>query len=139
MSFVAGYNLGVTWTPDTGGGASLCVTGWSPSDGGDLVDVTNTCTNAHQAFIAAIKRTSVNVTAFVNSAVVPSSVNIKFGVKGIIALQFGTSTSYSIHCIIEKVNYQSTVNGALQYNFDVKSDALNADGSYNTSPITYPG
>lgn len=137
MSFVAGYDKGVTWQPDGGAAITICITGWTVDDTGDLVEVTNTCSRRWQAFLAAINRGGVNVTAFFDSAQVPSTANIKFGVKGTIGVSTGAATAWSIHCIIEKVNYKSTVNGVVEYNFDVKADSLKTDGTY-TDAITYP-
>lgn len=127
--FQAGYDKGITWGQDGGAApAPVNITGWDVDDGGDLVDISHTGTKGRQAFIAALGRGGVNITAFFDSGQVPSSIGIKFGTKGTLTVQNGSSNPWSVHVIIEKVHWSSRVNGAVGYNFDVKSDAIDSTG-----------
>lgn len=139
MSFQAGFDKNATWTPDTDGGATtLCITGWTVDDGGDIIDVTSTCHAGKQAFIAGIQRMNGTINAFLDSDTLPSAVGIKFGAKGNLLVKAATS-SFAIHIIIEKVSYQCEVNGAVKFTFSYKSDALLSSGAITAGSISYPG
>ena len=141
MSFQSGADKGVTWTPDsTGTPVTICITQWSVDDGGDIIDVTSTCHDGKQAFIAGIQRMNGSVTGFIEATNLPSDIGLKFGAKGTLGVRLTTGTpnrGFTIHVIIEKVTVNSAVNGAVNFQFSYKSDALNAAGATVTS-ITYP-
>ena len=127
---IVGYDKKITWTADSGGGAQdVHVTGWDWDDGGDLAEVTNTGHAGQQAFVATISRVGVNITGnFYNEANL-TAIDIQFGSKGTLVCTSGMTNNFSVHCIVEKVVWKSVVNGVLAINFNVKSDALKADGT----------
>lgn len=135
----AGFDKPVKWLPDTGGNATtMNITGWDVTDGGDLVDITHTGCNGEQAFLAAIKRCPVSVSANFDTDQAPSALGIRFGRKGTItAYLVAGGAAWSLHVIIESVPYKSVVNGAVSYTFTAKSDSITASGAVVPS-ITYP-
>lgn len=131
MAFQAGFNKGATFQLDGAGGATtLNITGWSHDDMGDVLETTHTGSGGQQAFIAGILRGNGNVTANVDAAALPNATapGVVFGAKGTLTLAVGGSTPWSVHVIVEKVHWQSVVNGLVSYNFDYKSDSTS--GSY---------
>jgi hypothetical protein len=138
--YVPGYDKGIFWAPDTGGGPiPVDIVGWDIDDAGDLVDVSSTGTGGQQAFLACLQRTGVTVNANFNASQVPSTgLGIRFGAKGTISVLTGSpSQPWSVHVSIASVKHKSAVNGAVSYTFEAKSDALTAAGSFVPS-INYP-
>lgn len=125
MAFVAGYDKGVTFTLDGGSLVTLKVTGWNQEDGGDILETTHTGSSGSDAYIAGISRCPGNVTANVDAAALPNAASpgITFGAKGTITCNVGSSSPWSVHVVIEKVHWSSTVAGLVSFNFDYKSDS----------------
>ncbi|MBY0523427.1 MAG: hypothetical protein K2R98_08505 [Gemmataceae bacterium] len=146
MQFVVGADKGIFWAPDAGAAAqgaqiqnatAINVEGWDIDDNGDLVEVTNTGTRGQQAFLAAIQRTGITITAKFDAQAVLAGLGVRFGVKGTITVLTGTQAPWSVHVIVANVKYKSVVNGAVSYTFEVKSDAINAAGQV-VATTTYP-
>ena len=133
MPFQAGFDKPVNWTPDSGGNATaLNILGWDAEDSADTPEVTHTGTNGEQAFLAGIKRSSCTISLNYNSSASPKSIGITAGAKGTFSFSTG-GTPHSLHVIIEKVPYKSTVNGVVTLTIQAKSDALKADGTITSS------
>jgi len=133
MAFQAGYNKHTNFTPSgTAGTTPLNVTGWSSAEEVDKLDVTHTGTGGMQAVIAGILRVNGNVKANWDDAAVISSnptPHIRAGTKGVIG-HFMTGGQYiTVPVMITKVNYQSAVEGKIEYNFDYTLDSLS--GTYS--------
>jgi hypothetical protein len=126
VAFQAGYDKGVTFDLDPAGSpATLQVTGWTVEDGGDVLETTHTGSGGNDAYIAGISRVPGNVTANVDAAALPNAASpgVVFGAKGTLTCAVGGSTPWSIHIMISKVHWASTVNGLVTYNFDYVSDS----------------
>jgi len=92
----------------------------------DKLDVTHTGTLGIQALLAGILRGDGNVKANFDNAQVPSTSPpfIRAGAGGLIDFYLGASTPFTVPCLITKVNYQSTVEGKVEYDFDVSLNSL---------------
>ena len=131
--FQAGFDKGVTWMSDSGGGqpVPINITGWQAEDGGDTPDISHTGTMGQQAFLAALARCPCSFTAHLDGDQTPKSVGITFGKKGTLAFTSvtqGGNESNSIHLIIRRVPYQSEVAGTVHFTVEAASDAINASG-----------
>lgn len=135
MSFIAGYNKGVTFRPSGAGGfTTLNVTGWSWKDTGEKLDVSHTGSFGQQALIAGLQRGQGNVTANLDTVQIPSTnpPNLRFGTKGVITFDEGGATNWQVPIMITAVNYKSEVAGKVEYNFDVELDQISGTLTYPT-------
>ena len=127
MAFIAGYNRGVTWQlVGAGAQTALNVTGHSWAEMVDKLDVTHTGTAGEQAVIGGVLRGDGNVKANLNDAqpIANNPPFLRAGQKGLLRFDVGTTTPTIVPALILKVNYQSTVEGKIEYDFDVTLDSL---------------
>lgn len=132
MTFIAGYDKGVTWTPSGGGGdVDLNVTGHSWSEMIDALDVTHTGTDGFQAMISGILRGDGNVKANSDDEVIIGDATklIRAGQGGVLKFHHYAlgGNPFTVPAIITKVNYKSVVEGKAEYDFDVKLNVLEGD------------
>ena len=108
-------------------GTRLNITQWSVADGIDLVEITHTGHSGRQAFLAGIQRTSGSITAGrTTSQLISSNPGIVAGATGTLLVLVGSTNPWTVNIIIETVNWQSTANGQVTYNFSYKSDEESA-------------
>ena len=133
----AGKTYGVTWTPDGGSTATLNVTDHSWSEMVDAIDVTTTGAAGVQSLLAGILRGEGTVKAFLDisadsTTFLGSTQAIVAGQNGSMVHLLGTNTnniSYTVPCMITRVNSAVPVNGAVNYEFTVQLNDLAVRGS----------
>lgn len=136
MAFEAGYNKYAQWKyAGAGGFVTLNVTGHSWEESVDKLDVTHTGTGGLQALLAGIFRGQGTVKANYDSAAMPHGApRIGAGVRGALALYLGGATPFLIPAMILKVNYQTAVEGKVEYSFNVEIDY----NALSSTAYTYP-
>lgn len=125
MGFQAGYNKGAIWRLATAGaGTTLRITDHSWAEAVDKLDVTHTGTGGLQALLAGIFRGQGTVKANYDTDRMPHATapGIRAGLRGELQLDLGGADPFIIPAMITKVNYQSQVQGKVEYSFDVEFD-----------------
>ncbi len=137
QTHVHGYDKSITWSADSGAGSANTVeiVGGDLDDAVDAMEVTNTGTNGEQAFIAGVKRASGTIEITFYKEISPASISLTPGTKGTLTSQYGLTTPWTLHVIVERIAWKKVVNGVVTIRVDVKSDAIKADGTI-TSSIT---
>jgi hypothetical protein len=130
MAYRAGYDLGATFTVDGGGAVAINITSWSWSERVRELITTHTGSSGREAMIAGVLSGEGTVEANVDIAALPNAAapGIIAGAKGTIVWDCGVGTDWSVHVMITQLNFKSSVDGLLTYNFNVKLD--NTSGSY---------
>lgn len=132
MAYTAGYSQGCTFLIDGGGGGAvtLNVTGHSWEEQVADLKTTNTGSSGKATRIAGVLDGFGNVSANVDAAALvnAASPGVVAGAKGVLTFAIGGATPISVHCMVTKLRWQSSVDGLVQYNFDVALD--NTSGSY---------
>src|ERR1041384_805735 len=126
MAFRQGYDLGATFKLDGAGTATtLNITAWSWAEEVMKLVTTHTGSAGIQAVLAGILDGEGSVEANVDIAALPNAAapGIIAGAKGTITFNTGTSVVYSIHVMVTQVPWKSSVNGLLQYSFNVTLDS----------------
>jgi hypothetical protein len=134
MSFEAGYDKGVKFTPTGTSGIELNITGWTWAEEVNKLDVTNTGTSGIQALIAGVLRGDCNITANLDGDFMPNDFSMRAGIKGVILASAGRFSvsgvirRIQIPVMVIKVNYESKVDGLVSWNCDASLDFLS--GTY---------
>jgi hypothetical protein len=126
MAYRAGYDLGVTFQLEGAGGAtSLAITSWSWSERVRELMTTHTGSSGREAMIAGVLSGEGTVEANVDIAALPvaAAPGIIAGAKGAIVFDTGTTTDWTVHVMVTQLNFKSSVDGLLTYNFNVKFDS----------------
>lgn len=136
---IAGYALGVSYTPAGASATPLKVTGWDFGDENNTQIVTHTGTAGLQARIAGVTDLKGNITAIVDTSLYPFATTtplIRAGAKGTITFTMNTTgpDTIAFTVIIAKVNFSSRVDGHLTYNFDIELDNLAEASTLTTYP-----
>lgn len=129
--FQAGFNKSPTFLVSGGGAAiTLNVTGHTWAEMIDALDITHTGTGGVQALLAGIFRGDGNIKGNVDAAILPSTFFIRAGFNGLFGIPLGSPTPFVVPAMIVKVNYQSLVEGKVEFNFDIKLNALAGNYTY---------
>lgn len=131
MAYQAGYDKGATFSVDGGGGAvTLNITSHSWGEEVQKLVTTHSGTGGKACCIAGVLDGDGQIEANIDPTALPNATSpgIVAGAKGVIALDVGSSSDWSIHVMITRVNWRSVVNGLVTYSFNYALD--NTSGTY---------
>lgn len=123
--FVVGYDKAVASKLGANGSyTTLNITAWSWEPTVNTLLVTHTASGGIAARIAGVLDGEGTVEANYDSANnnFATAPGIIPGARGLIQVQVGASTPFTIPVIIQKVPFKSSVDGLVQYSFTVQMD-----------------
>ncbi len=127
--FRSGASNYISWQPTGGQEVILCNFRhqWSESDEGH--EVTSSCHDGVQAFIASILRGEGSAAFHIRDGDEPWNVGIVAGASGVFRASFGNIEIFVIPAYVGRINYENEVAGGTDYSVNFK---LNAEaGTYS--------
>jgi len=129
MPFKAGYINGIAWTPTGGSPTTLCQFRHSHSESDEGHEVTSSCHNGIQAFVASILRGEGTASFHITTASQPWSLGIVAQATGYFSCMYGNLSVFTIPVFISRVNYQNEVAAGTDYDVTWKLSA--ESGTYS--------
>lgn len=129
MPFKAGYPNAITWTPTGGAATTLCDFRHSHSESDEGHEVTSSCHNGIQAFIASILRGEGSASFHITTAQLPWTLGIVAQATGVLTPQYGAQSGFTIPVFISRVNYQNET--AAGTDFDITWKLSAESGTYS--------
>jgi len=129
MPFKPGYINGIAWTPTGGSPTTLCDFRHSHSESDEGHEVTSSCHNGIQAFIASILRGEGTASFHITTASQPWSLGIVAQATGTFSCMYGSQSVFTIPAFISRVNYQNETAAGTDYDVTWKLSA--ESGTYS--------
>lgn len=126
MAFTAGYSEQTTFALDGGSAVTLSVTDHTWDEMVEELRTTHTGSGGVTSRIPGVFDGNGSVKANVDTVAYPwaASPGIRSGNKGVITMETGTASPFSIHVMITKIHIQSSnPDGLVNYSFDYALDS----------------